>query len=163
MKKIAILLSILGLASCISQHSPRTFQGEPLSGSDLNSVAHTIDAPGYPSVLLSAGRGEHSLGIFQAMTHQPYVTMLDSNGDGVFDLLTYSVLSKDGEILYEVEDYGMDGQADLKIDHINSIAKVFYEGTWHEAKFAGPNTVVVIDGGSVPLHELVNEIRRNIF
>ncbi len=64
--------------------------------------------PNMPNVLVSSVNGKTGVGIFQANTGQPYLTLGDT--DGVFDMLTYSSLSADGELLDDVEDYGMDGQ-----------------------------------------------------
>ncbi len=78
---------------------------------------------------------ENSAGIaiFQRGTGVPYATILDKDGDGVFDLLTYSARDVSGKHLFEVEDYGMDGQADFKFNSQTGQAWVFYENEWREA------------------------------
>lgn len=75
----------------------------------------------------------NGVGIFQKNTGMPYVSVSDNDGDGVLDFITYSILDKDGKLLSSVEDFGMDGQIDFKIDFIKKTAWVFWENEWRES------------------------------
>lgn len=75
----------------------------------------------------------NGVSIYQKNTGQSYVSVSDSDGDGVLDFITYSILDKDGKLLSSVEDFGMDGQIDFKIDFIKKTAWVFWENEWRES------------------------------
>jgi hypothetical protein len=131
-----------------------------MSGSDPNAVVRTIDEPDYPAVLLTHENGVVGIGIFQSETGSPVLTLRDDNNDGVFDLLTYYALSGSGESLVDVEDYGMDGQPDLILNHKIPSASVFVDGRWYEAEGVGTDSVTVeIAGKRVSLKDVVAELR----
>ena len=161
LKTTFYLAVITILASCTGKNSPDTFQGEPLTaGSGPNAVLHTIDDPDYPAVLLTHEKGSVGIGVFQAETGSPVLTLRDDDNDGVFDLLTYSALSKSGETLVDVEDYGMDGQPDLILNHEDSTASVSVADKWHGVDGVGTDSVtVLLDGERVPLKEIIIELR----
>ena len=75
----------------------------------------------------------NGVSIYQKNTGQSYVSVSDSDGDGVLDFITYSILDKDGKLLSSVEDFGMDGQIDFKIDFVKKTAWVFWENKWRES------------------------------
>ena len=75
----------------------------------------------------------NGVSIYQKNTGQSYVSVSDSDGDGVLDFITYSILDKDGKLLSSVEDFGMDGQIDFKIDFVKKTAWVFWENEWRES------------------------------
>jgi hypothetical protein len=109
-------------------------------------------------------RGKISVGVFQAGTCSPYLQLGDRDADGVFDLLTYSALSEDGENLVDVEDYGMNGQPDFILNHAASTASVFYHGTWYSVDgIGGGSPSVEIDGERRSLKEVLDEIGRAPF
>lgn len=149
------------LASCTGENSDGTFQGEPIiAGSDPNAVWHKIDDPDFPAVMLTHEKGSVGIGIFQRDTGSPILTLRDDDNDGVFDLLTYSAVTESGETLVDVEDYGMDGQPDLILNHQVSSASVFVGGRWHKVDGVGTESVTVeIDGKRIPLKEIVTELR----
>ncbi|MCL1049923.1 hypothetical protein L2755_09850 [Shewanella abyssi] len=91
---------------------------------DMPSVGVSLDA---------AGSKESGVGIFQKGTGQPYASFVDKDGDGVFDLLMYSALDRNGKHLLEVEDYGMDGQADFKLNLETGVASIYFEGQWYHS------------------------------
>lgn len=168
MKSIELLKVIVGitasmmLASCTGDDRPTTFQGETLvSGSDSNSVVLTIDDARYPSVALSQEHGVVGLGVFQKQTGSPVLTLRDADNDGVFDLLTYSSLSASGELLVDVEDYGMDGQPDFILNHQESSASVFVDGEWHNVDGVGTDQVSVMIGNErVALKDVLEKLGR---
>ncbi|MEO0423004.1 MAG: hypothetical protein AAF184_11745 [Pseudomonadota bacterium] len=140
---------------------PQTFQGEHLRGGQPGEVALTIDAPRFPSVLLTHANGSLNLGVFQAGTHAPILTLRDHDNDGVVDLLTYSAVSADGEPLVDVEDYGMDGQPDFIFNRQAGSAQVYFRGRWHEVDGVGTGVASVeVDGARLPLKEIMGEIGR---
>ena len=162
LKVIFCIAASMMLVSCTGDDHPTTFRGEALvSGSDSNAVVLTIDDARYPSVLLSQEHGAVALGVFQKQTGSPALTLRDADNDGVFDLLTYSALSASGELLVDVEDYGMDGQPDFILDHQKSSASVFVDGEWHNVDGVGTDQVsVVIDNERVALKDVLAKLGR---
>ena len=129
-------------------------------------VSGSIELPGMPTVFLSSHKGTIHLGVFQANTGEPYVVFGDTDSDGVFDMLTYSSLSADGEWLAEVEDYGMDGQPDFILNFEKNSGSVFYDGAWREVRGLGPETpraTVEIEGEIRLLKDVLAEIGRRPF
>jgi len=162
LKLIICIAASMMLASCTGDDQPTTFRGEALmSGSDSNAVILTIDDARYPSVLLSQEHGVVALGVFQKQTGSPALTLRDADNDGVFDLLTYSSLSASGELLVDVEDYGMDGQPDFILNHQESSASVFVDGEWHNVDGVGTDQVSVMIGNErVALKDVLAKIGR---
>ena len=160
---IVVLLVSYG---CGGTDKGETFQGESVLGEGSGTlVIDKIDRAGLPAVLLTSTEAKVDLGIFQAQTGQPFLTLRDSDNDGVFDLLTYSSLSVTGEVLVVVEDYGMDGQPNLIMNHREKKASVFYQGTWHEVIGVGSGQAasIVIDGKSLLLKDILDEAGRSAF
>ena len=162
LRTISCLTVFVVLASCTTDENPTTLQGEPLvSGADPDAVVRTIDLPDYPAVFLVHEKGAVNIGIFQPETGSPVLQLRDDNNDGIFDLLTYSALSEAGEVLVNVEDWGMDGQPDLILNHQDSSASVFVDGSWHEVDGIGTRDVtVLLDGKRVALKEIVTTLGR---
>ena len=166
MSRIFIIALLSVLFGCAVQSNPATFQGEPLfNPADSGESIATIDRQGQPAVIMTYSESDVGIGIFQAHTGEPYLTLRDSNGDGVFDLLTYASLSASGEWLGEVEDYGMDGQPDFILNSKKKTATVFYNGNWHPVSGlgSGSGATVSIDGETVPLKEILTKLGRGAF
>ena len=167
MTRVFALVAVIGLVACESTKNAPTLNGNPIiRGGDPNAVYDTIDLPDLPSVILTSENGKVGLGVFQAKTGIPYLSVGDADNDGAFDFLTYSSLSVDGELLVEVEDYGMDGQPDFILNYRESSASVFYNGTWLAVTGIGPGgepPTVDIDGDIRPLDEVLVEIGRRPF
>lgn len=102
----------------------------------------------------------YGVDIFQKSSGKPYVSVTDVNGDGVLDILTYDVLSVEGELLLTVEDYGMDGQADFKIDFKTGQTWVYWRNQWREAKGENSNKFILIDQQRLPLATVVETLRK---
>jgi hypothetical protein len=154
------------VCGCGGNDNAQTFQGEAVLGGDgVNVIIDTIDRAGLPAVFLTSNEGDVALGIFQAKTKKPYLTLRDSDGDGVFDLLTYYSLSEFGEVLVEVEDYGMDGQPDLIVNRAERKASVFYRGSWHSVSGVGTDqpASIEMDGQLLRLEDVLDELGRNAF
>jgi hypothetical protein len=150
-----------------SDSRPQSFQGDPvLVGSDPDVVTDVIDLPGLPTALLTSAKGKTGLAVFQANTGEPYVTLGDMDGDGVFDMLVYYSLSAVGETLATVEDYGMDGQPDFILNFEDNTGSVFYDGSWRDVRDLGPKSpsaTVEIDGEDRLLSDVLTEIGRRPF
>jgi len=162
---IAALITISSWSCTVEDDGP-TLGGDRIQrGGDSSVIIEAIDHPGLPSVLLTSSELEFSLGIYQANTGKPYVTLRDADGDGVFDILTYSSLSKSGDILVDVEDYGMDGQPDFILNHREAKASVYYQGAWHDVSGIGTDrpAIVNVDGTSLLLEDILDEVGRNAF
>ncbi|EAR59561.1 hypothetical protein [Neptuniibacter caesariensis] len=83
----------------------------------------------------------------------------DSDGDGVVDLLIYSTLDEDRKQRIEYEDYGMDGEMDLRTFYPeggtgNSSYELAYLGAWYKLEGKGPNLHIKVGNQSIPV---VNE------
>lgn len=153
---------LLIMTACSPENPPQTLNSEPLiPGGDPEAIARTIDHPALPPVLATSEQNGVSVGVFQRGTGMPYLALNDSDNDGVFDLLTYSVLDADGNLLIEVEDFGMNGQADMRVNFATDAVQVFYEKQWLEAKKIGTGRFVAVDGVDVPLHLILDELGRN--
>ena len=167
MFRIAVAASFLLMASCSSNDDGLTLCRESIEmGSDPDALVATIDNPQLPGVFVVSERGKTSVGIFQTGTCVPYLQLGDRDSDGVFDLLTYSALSKDGKVLATVEDYGMDGQPDYILDFTNSTASVFYRGSWYPVAGigeGGEGPTVEIDGNRRSLRDVLEENGRQPF
>ncbi|QQX81022.1 hypothetical protein JK628_03885 [Shewanella sp. KX20019] len=103
---------------------------------DKTTMMVQTSHPDMPSVGVSldgGGSKESGVGVFQKGTGEPYASFVDKDGDGVFDLLMYSALDRNGKRLLEVEDYGMDGQADFKLNLETGVASIYFEGQWYQS------------------------------
>ncbi|UTW45030.1 hypothetical protein KFE80_11685 [bacterium SCSIO 12696] len=126
-------------------------------------VTHVIGNKNTPDVYMTVdaeSSGSTSIGIYQRTTDKPYVTLADINGDGVFDLLSYSVLDKNGGHIMEVEDYGMDGQADFKTNMFSGAASIHINGEWYQSVGStDEDRYFLIGKKKVLVREAVHEMR----
>ena len=151
MVRIFVLIATLGTVACAPPDEVKTLGGVSImKGGNPDAVVDTIDVEGLPGVFLSNENGEVRIGVFQAKTGVPYLQLLDSDHDGAFDLLTYSSISAEGELLVDVHDYGMDGQPDFILNYKENTASVFYENSWYEVigMSTGQRPTVTIHGTS---------------
>ncbi|MCV6605800.1 MAG: hypothetical protein OIF34_10875 [Porticoccaceae bacterium] len=126
-------------------------------------VTHIIGNENTPDVYMTVdgeSEGSASIGIYQRTTDKPYITVADIDGDGVFDLLSYSVLDKNGGHIMEVEDYGMDGQADFKTNMFSGAASIHINGKWYESVGStDEDRYFLIGKKKVLVREAVHEMR----
>jgi hypothetical protein len=162
------LIVAVGASSCGNEHqldrvqkAPDLFQQERLFyREETDAIIHVIDEPDLPSVLLTQDEGRIYLGIYQAGTGVPILTMSDNNEDGLFDQLTYSTVSQTGNVTAVVEDYGMDGQPDLVLNVADKRGKLLYEGKWRQIKGFGSSSVTIeADGDIRELSDVIGEMR----
>ena len=160
--RVSLCCAVLLTGACtVQDHAPSLCGESVMRGSDRAGRVETIDTPELPGVFVTSEHGKVSVGVYQAGTCAPYLTLGDRDADGVFDLLTYSALSDDGRVLVEVEDYGMDGQPDFILNFAESSASVYYRGTWYAVDGVGKGSSSVrIDGQPRPLTDVLAEIGR---
>ena len=162
MRKFVVGL-LLFTCAC-AKEAPPTLGGEPvIFGNDPNAIVKTIDHPALFGVATSIDHGRTGLGVFQKGTGKPYLTLLDTDSDGVVDLLTYYVLDADGNELMSIEDFGMDGQADFKIDFVSDVVQVFYRGEWREGirRDGSRGMDIRVGNDQVPLSTVLSELGRD--
>lgn len=166
-KEDAIKDEQLAILNGVRVESLRASQlGTDLKKTGESSIMVNISHPNSPSIGMSIGNDKYKstgIGIFQKGTGKPYVTIEDINGDGVFDSLRYSVLSKNGEWLVEVEDYGMDGIADFRMYIKEKRSEVFYQGKWLPVNKEPNGSWVLVNKEKIPLNEMFNRLGRNKF
>ena len=140
--------------------------GADLKKTDVSSIVVNISHPDSPSVGLSIDESKTKstgIGIFQKGTGKPYVNIVDLNGDGVFDLLTYSILNKKGEWIAEIEDYGMNGVIDFRTFIKEKRSEVYYQNKWYKVQKEGNERWIVVNKLKRPLKDVLNELGRNKF
>jgi hypothetical protein len=89
--------------------------------------------------------------------------VLDTDNDKKLDLLRYSVFDKDGNYLYTVEDYAMDGSYDIRNnfnhrDQLNSEdlkMEVNYFGCWYRVIKGERGAIIKVGDQEIPI-SLVN-------
>ncbi|MUH72058.1 hypothetical protein [Psychrosphaera haliotis] len=124
--------------------------------SNPNSVSINIGIDSNP-------KNSYGAAIFQKNSGQPYVSVNDTDGDGVLDFLTYSVLNVEGELILSVEDFGMDGQADFKLNFVTDEAWVFWESEWRKVIGANSERYIVVDDQRIILKSALERLGRNVF
>ena len=80
----------------------------------------------------------------------PIVNLQDSDHDGLYDRLFYTVLDKDGNIKVELFDLDLDGVPETKFLHVQKDKIEFYawiEEGWHKVEKREGKTGVSIGGG----------------
>ena len=124
--------------------------------SNPNSVSINIGIDSNP-------KNSNGAAIFQKKSGQPYVSVNDTDGDGVLDFLTYSVLNAEGELILSVEDFGMDGQADFKLNFLTGEAWVFWENEWRQAIGSNSERYIVVNEQRITLKDALDRLGRNVF
>jgi hypothetical protein len=129
-------------------------EGEKIIVEANNIMAMSIDkSSGIPSV---------SASILNKNLNN-YVQVIDIDGNGLPDFLRYYVLDKNGEDIFRVEDYGFDGQADVKWDIQNNLFKVYYNKEWHLGRRTDKSKPMyfLIDGHEISISEMIELIERS--
>lgn len=124
----------------------------------------TIEVDSLPSIYAIAEDGV-GVSVFQRGTGKPYLSLRDTDDDGVFDYLEYNVLDADGNLLRTVEDYGFDGQADLILDYVERSGRVFLDGVWLaiDGVDTGRVATVDVDGETRSLEAVIKELQLDAF
>lgn len=113
-----------------------------------------VTAPDVFGVGIEKGRPSSTGGgvsVFHRETHQPMLSAADRDGDGVLDLLTYSVLDASGENVLEVIDYEADGQADMRLNFKEHYFEIWHLDRWYRAETRDGRRGIVVAGEFVEL------------
>lgn len=89
--------------------------------------------------------------IFHRGTGQPMLSAGDRDGDGVFDVLTYTVVDAAGEPVVELVDYEADAQPDMRLHFKESYFEIWHLDRWCRIETREGRRGIVIDGGFVEL------------
>ncbi|XQW86573.1 hypothetical protein ACOYR1_07580 [Thalassotalea piscium] len=132
-----------------------------------STTTHFFNVSNPNSVSINIGidsnsKKSYGAAIFQKNSGQPYVSVNDTDGDGVLDFLTYSVLNAEGVLILSVEDYGMDGQADFKLNLVTGEAWVFWNSEWREAIGANNERYISVNGRKITLKDALDKLGRTI-
>jgi len=87
-----------------------------------------------------------SVGIFAGPKGGPILVAADNDGDGSLDFLSYSVLDEAGESVLEVDDYGADGQADLRLHFRERYNELWHADRWYRVEKRDGRQGIVVDG-----------------
>ena len=160
MMRLVLVFQLILLGCTTTAVMPVTFHGEEIfRGGDPDAIVQTIDHTDLPSVFVSMEKGTTGVQIFQKGTHSPYLGLTDGNNDGIFDQLSYYVLGSDGTVLTEIEDFNMDGQADLRTSFSTSRVELFYRGEWRAVVGEGSNRHITIDDTEVPFTQALEQLK----
>jgi hypothetical protein len=106
-------------------------------------------ADGLFQVAVEKGRQSPTSGgvaVFHRETGQPMLSVGDTDGDGIFDVLEYSVLDEYGEGLLTVIDYEADGQPDLRMNFAEEYNEIWHSNRWYRVEKREGQQGIVVDG-----------------
>jgi hypothetical protein len=97
-----------------------------------------------------------SVGAYHRDTGKPMFVAADENGDGLIDLIAYTVLDESGERnMLEVIDYEADGQADMRLNFAEGYFEIWHDERWRRTEQRDGQRGIVVDGDFIEL-EMVN-------
>jgi hypothetical protein len=105
---------------------------------------------------MSAGGG---VGIFHRITGVPVLSVADQSGDGRLDILSYSVIGKDGKAIREVVDYDADGQANVRLHFDERRAEIWHKERWHDIEERDGRRGISVDGDFKEIESAGNRLR----
>ena len=94
--------------------------------------------------------------------HTPIVEILDVNEDGILDFIRYSFFDVSGDTVIEIEDCGMDGNAEQRWHFptsSESYIEISYLGKWyrlHTAKEEKGTPFIIFDNQELPVKRDIN-------
>lgn len=59
------------------------------------------------------------------------LTVDDTDGDGLIDILTYAALDESGRTVLDVVDYEVDGQLDMRLSHRAGSLEIRHVDRWY--------------------------------
>lgn len=108
-------------------------------------------------IAIEKGRNGMSLGgglaLFHRHTGKPMLSVGDEDGDGRLDGLTYSVVDEKGEIVMDVTDYEVDGQADARVHFKDRYMEIWHIDKWYRLESRNAERGILIDGKFVVLRK----------
>lgn len=139
-------------------------KGALLKVEDLNreTLIATLSHPTIGNVAVghnALGSNDNGIELRQRDKKDTYLFVVDYDGDGIMDHLSYTVLDSSGSPVKIVDDYGMDGQADYKHDIKTGETSVFYQGKWHTTKRDEQD--LIIGGKPISINSILREIKKN--
>ncbi|MCG8689140.1 MAG: hypothetical protein MI892_29990 [Desulfobacterales bacterium] len=96
------------------------------------------------------------LDIFNANSELPILSLVDLDGDGVYDSLTYTIQDENGDDIATISDRDFDGQPDTKVDFRSNKGFAWIDDAWREITIRNKVRYVEIDGISEPIELLEN-------
>jgi len=129
--------------------SGNRFESLIVTGDDIFKVAVEKGRP------MSTGGG---LAIFHRTAGTPMLSAGDQNGDGIIDILSYSVVGEDGKAIREVVDYDADGQANLRIHFDEGYAELWHLDRWNRVEERDGQRGIVIDGNFTKVENIDNHL-----
>jgi len=123
-------------------------------GKEFNSVV--VSAPGAFRVAVSKGvppTVRNGVDIFLANSGKSLLTLVDSDGDGRPDVLSYYAVDAAGNDTSQVIDYDMDGQPDYKIDFVHHRVELWHAGRWYTVEKRNGRRGIVLGGDFIVLEQ----------
>ena len=100
---------------------------------------------------------DNGVSIYHRDSGTPLLALSDSDGDGRPDMLTYWNVDAAGEASFQVTDYDMDGQPDLRINYAEHRVELWHLDRWYRVETRDGHRGIVVDGKFV---EVRNEKSR---
>jgi len=117
-------------------------------------AAVSARAPGSFTVAVTKAvppTARHGVDIFHGDSGAPLLTLVDSDGDGRPDVLSYTNVDKAGIAILQVTDYDLDGQPDLRINFIDHYTEIWHVGKWYRVEKRDARRGIVLNGSFVEL------------
>lgn len=133
-------------------------------GEQLNQTGREMDmlfvtADRLFKVSIEKGRessGSGGVGIYHRKSGTPMLSAGDKDGDGQFDVLSYSAVDNNGTATLTVIDYDVDGQPDIRVHLKDGYSEIWHNDRWYRIESRGNNKGIVIDGKFVELQKRDN-------
>lgn len=135
------------------RHKELDAQFEP-NGKEIAMVS--VSAPGTFRLAVSRGvksTQENEVNIFLGDSGSSLLTLVDSNGDGRPDMLSYYAVDNSGNHTAQLFDYDMNGQPDYKIDFVEHRVEIWHAGHWYTVETRDGKRGIALDGNFVELQQ----------
>lgn len=98
----------------------------------------------------------NGVSIYHRDSGAPLLTLSDSDGNGMPDVLTYATVDANGKVTMEATDYDMDGQPDLRINFAEHYFEIWHADRWHRVENRDGRRGIVLNGKFVELRKEKN-------